>query len=160
MPPCSSPARPRRTAPPRKQGWQVDLVAGVGASTNVTIKLGAEAVEGMQVAFQFLNSAQEMTPVFKPVIDRFKARFGQEPGDGVAMGYMQVMLFAQGAKNAGRNLTVQSLTQGLEKIQNFTTAFEGPPYTYSATDHGAPRSTIVMQVRGGKFVRVAGPVTY
>ena len=144
----------------RKQGWNVDLVTGIGASTSVTVKLGAEAVEGMHVAFQFLNSVQEMTPAFKPVVDRFKARFGHEPGDGVVMGYMQVMLFAQGAKNAGRNLTVQTLTQGLEKIQNFTTAFEGPPYNYSVTDHGAPRSTIVMQVRGGKFVRVAGPVTY
>ena len=144
----------------RKQAWKVDLVTGIGASTAVTVKLGGEAVEGMHTAFQFLNSTQEMTPAFKAVVDRFKARFGQEPGDGVAMGYTSVMLFAQGAKQAGRNLTVASLVQGLEKIQNFTTPFEGPPYTYSATDHGAPRSTIVMQVRGGKFVRVAGPVTY
>lgn len=144
----------------RKQGWKVDLVTGIGASTNVTIKLGGEAVEGMHTPFQFLNSAQEMTPAFKAVVDRFKARFGQEPGDGVAMGYTAVMLFAQGARNAGATLTPQTLTQGLEKVQNFTTPFEGPPFSFSPTDHGAPRSTIVMQVRGGKFVRVAGPLSY
>ncbi len=144
----------------RKQGWKVDLVTGLGPSTNVTIKLGGEAVEGMYTAFQFLNSAQEITPAFKAVVERFKSRFGQEPRDGVAMGYTAVMLFAEGAKNAGRTLTPQTLSQGLEKVQNFTTAFEGPPFSFSATDHGAPRSTIIMQVRGGKFVRAAGPLSY
>ena len=144
----------------RKQAWDVDLMASLGASTNVTIRLGGPAVEGMHVLFQFLHSAQEMTPAYRDVVERFKARFGREPGDGVAMGYTQIMLFAEGAKNAGRNLTAQTFSQGLEQVKNFTTVFEAPPVSYGPGQHGAPSATIVMRVRDGRFVRVAGPLAY
>jgi len=148
------------TSEARKLGWNVDFVAGPGASVNATIKLGGQAVEGLYVTFQFLGAAQAMTPVLRAAQDRYKARYGVEPSDGIPFGYIAVMLFAEGAKNAGRNLTPQTLSQGLEKVRNFTTVFEAPPVSYGPGDHAPPRTTIIMQVQGGKYVAVTGAVTY
>ncbi len=144
----------------KKQDWQVDMLADQSASTTAVIRLGGQAVEGMYVTTQFMNSAQEQTPVLKAVKDRYKARFGREMEDGIAPGYNGIMLFAEGAKNAGRSLTPQSLSQGLEKVKNFTSVFTAPPVSYSPTDHSPPRSTILLQVRDGKFVPITGAVTY
>jgi ABC-type branched-subunit amino acid transport system substrate-binding protein len=144
----------------RSQSWAVDIMAGQGASTTAVIKLGGPAVEGLYATFQFLNSSQEQTQELSSVLDRFKASFGHGAEDGIALGYTTVMLFAEGAKNAGRDLTPQTLSQGLEKVRNFKTVFEGPPISFDPADHAAPRGTIIMQVRGGKYVPVTGTVTY
>lgn len=144
----------------RKQGWAVDMLAGQGASTTAVIKLGGPAVEGLYATFQFLNSSQEKTPELRSTLDRFKARFGHDAEDGVALGYTNIALFAEGAKNAGRDLTPQTLSQGLEKVKDFKTVFEGPPISYGPGNHAAPRSTIIMRVQDGKYIPVTGPVTY
>lgn len=76
------------------------------------------------------------------------------------MGYMQVMLFAEGARKAGRGLMQQLLTQGLERVKGFTTVFEEPPISFGSGNHAPPRITIIMAVRGGKYVPVTGPLAY
>ncbi|MDO8706598.1 MAG: ABC transporter substrate-binding protein [Sulfuricaulis sp.] len=137
----------------KKLGWNVDMIAGVGASNETVIRLGGKAVEGLYATFQFLNSTQPMTPALRTALDRFKTRYGHDAGDGM-LGYNAVMLFAEGAKNAGRNLTPQTLTQGLEKIKNFTTVFAGPAFTYGPGNHNPPNTPIMMKVKDGKYVPV------
>lgn len=142
----------------KKQSWPVDMVAPSGAATLATIKLGGPAVEGLYATVQFLNSAQEPTAELQAVKDRYKARFGREMEDGVNQAYTSMILFAEGAKNAGRDLNPQTLAQGLEKIRNFRTAFEMTPLSYGPNDHAPPRGTYIVQVRGGRFVKVLGPI--
>lgn len=144
----------------KKQNWPVDMIATQSASHVATIKLGGPAVEGMYLTTQFLGTAQEITPDLKKVMDRYKARFGRDLVDGVNYGYTAVMLFAEGARNAGRDLNPQTLAHGLEKVRNFTTVFAAPPVSYAPGDHAAPTATILMQVRGGKFTPITGPITY
>ncbi|MDO8705899.1 MAG: hypothetical protein Q7J84_13225 [Sulfuricaulis sp.] len=75
--------------------------------------------------------------------------------DGVNQTYVSMMLFAEGAKNAGRNLTPQTLQQGLEQVKNFKTVFEGMPFSYAPGNHMPPMGALVMQVKGGKWVLVS-----
>jgi len=144
----------------KKQNWPVDMMAGSGASSSATIKLGGIATEGLYVTGQWLNEAQESTPALQAIKDRFKSRFGQDYVDGVNQTYVSMMLFAEGAKNAGRNLTPETLQKGLEQVKNFKTAFAAAPISYGPNDHAPPAGTFIIQVRGGKFVAVEGPVTY
>lgn len=144
----------------KKQGWPVDIMAGSGASSSATIRLGGEAVEGLYVTSQWLNEAQPVTPALQAIRDRYKARFGRDYVDGVNQTYVSMQLFAEGAKNAGPNLTAQTLQQGLEKVRNFKTVFEMAPISYMPNDHNPPSGTFVIQVRGGKFVPVVGPISY
>lgn len=139
----------------KKLNWPVDMIAGSGASSAATIKLGGEAAEGLYVSAQWMNAAQEMTPALQKIRDRYKARFGQDMPDGVNQTYVSMMLFAEGAKNAGRNLTPQSLQQGLEKVKNFKTVFETVPISYAPGNHMPPMGALIMQIKGGKWVLVS-----
>ncbi len=143
----------------KAQGWAVEMIIP-WAVVNAVVQLGGPAVEGLYGATQFLNSAQPMTPAYQAFTDKFKARFGRDVGDGVNYGYLSMMLFAEGARNAGRNLSAASFAQGMEKIKDFKTVFETAPVSYSPTSHAPPRPAFILQVKGGKWVRVDGPLTY
>lgn len=143
----------------KAQGWNVDMFVNQGL-VNAVLALGGKAVEGLYGTTQFINSS-DTSPGYLAFVHRFKTRFNREVGDGANYGYTAIMLFAEGAKNAGKNLTVQTLAQGIEKIKNFKSGFDTAPFSYSATSHAPPREAHVMQVRDGKWVPLTGPtVTY
>lgn len=144
----------------KKQGWPVDMIAPTGAASTATLKLGGAATEGLYVTAQWLNSAQEPTPEVLAIKARYRARFGHEPEDGISQTYASIMLFVEGANNAGRNLTPQTLAQGLEKVKNFQTAFEAPPISYAPNDHAPPRGAYILKAQGGKYVKAIGPINY
>src|SRR5690606_16436021 len=105
-----------------------------GTNSAVFTIAGADVMEGLYGQSQFLPlDSPEQPAAAKGVIERYKARFGKNPEDGIVFGYTSVMLFAQGAKNAGKDLTVDSLIKGLEQIRNWTTAFAASPVTFSET---------------------------
>jgi len=142
----------------KAHGWPVDMMVPWG-TVNAVITLGGPAVEGLYGATQF--AVQPQTTAFKAFNERFKARFGHGGiQDYGTYGYTAMMLFAEGAKNAGRNLTPQSLSQGLEKIKNFKTTIEGPLITYGPGNHASPADAYIMQVRAGRWVQIAGPIAY
>ena len=143
----------------KAQGWPVDMI--VPWTFPLMITLAGQAAEGLYGATQFLGTAQPLTTAaYKALVERYKARFGHDIGDGTSFGYTSMMLFAEGARHAGRNLTGTTLSQGLEKIKNFKAVFEAPLISYTPTDHAPPRAAFIMQVRGGKWVQIAGPTTY
>jgi len=105
-------------------------------------------------------NAQEETPQLADILRRYKARFNKDPDDGMIYGYAAMMLFAQGARNAGPDLTVDSLVQGLEQVKDFKTAFVSSPVTYGPNLRLGSRATILTRVEGGKFLPLTGPMTY
>ena len=143
----------------KAQGWPVDMIVNQGL-VGAVLALGGKSVEGLYGSTQYLNSAEPMTPEYKAFTERFKTRFGRDVGDGVNYGYVCVMLFAQGAKNAGRALTAQSLAQGLEKVKNFKSIFQTAEVSYGPMDHAPPRGAYILQVRDGKWVVISGPLSY
>ncbi len=143
----------------RTQGWKVDTMLS-NATTAAVIALAAGAAEGMYGTNAFVGMAQDPSPAYDALLQRFKARFGRDVTDGVNFGYVSIMLFAEGAKNAGRNLNATTLAQGLEKVRDFKTAFETVPMSYSADSHGPARTALVFQAQNGKWKVIGGPLGY
>lgn len=143
----------------RTQGWKVDMLLS-NATVQATPALAGGAAEGMYGTNAFVGLSQEPSPAYDAVQARFKARFGRDLTDGVNFGYLSIMLFAEGAKNAGRNLSPTTLAQGLEKIRNFKTAFETVPMGFSPESHAPARTAMVFQVRDGRWKVIAGPLGY
>jgi len=141
----------------RAQAWPVDMILATG-TVDTIIKLGGKAAEGLYGATQYLHTAQPLTPAYKALNERYKARTGHEIQDYMDYGYTSMMLFAEGAKNAGRNLTPQTLSLGLEQVKNFKAVFEGPLISFGPGNHAPPKEAYIMQVRGGKWVVAAGPL--
>lgn len=145
----------------KKQGLGADLIAPTGSINPATLKLGGEALEGMYVTTQWVPiAAQERTPALNAVLDRFRSRFGRDAEDGVNLTYTAMMLFAEGARNAGPTLTAQTLQHGLEKIKDWTPVFAAAPISYSAGNHAPPDRTLLLQIRGGKYTVQAAGITY
>lgn len=140
------------------QGWAIPTIMSAGAAAS-TIALNPEAMEGLYSMGMFVGLAQEKTPAYQAILDRYKARFGQALSDPADVGYMSMMLFAEGAKKAGRNLTPQTLSQGLEKVKNFKTVFDTPSVSYGPNDHAPPTAAMVLQVQNGNWKVVAGPLS-
>jgi ABC-type branched-subunit amino acid transport system substrate-binding protein len=145
----------------RKQGWPVEMMVNQAGMNSAVVKIGGESVEGLYAMAQFLSiNAQEQNPALADIVRRYNEKFGKAPDDGMIYGYVAMMLFAEGAKKAGPNLTADSLAQGLEQVKDFKTAFVGSPVSFGHDVHLGSRATILTQVRGGKFLPITGPMTF
>jgi len=67
-------------------------------------------------------------------------------------GATSMMHFAEGLKNAGRNLTPASLVAGMEKIQEWKPENLGARVTYAADRHHGNNASRVGQAKDGKIV--------
>lgn len=143
----------------KAQDWKFDGITTNGPS-RVAIEVGGAAVEGIYGAVSVALEAQEITPAYTALLQKYKARFDRDLRDGVNVGYTAMMLFAEGAKNAGKDLTPQTLAKGLEQVRDFKTVFDMVPITYSSDYHGPPKSVFIIQVQKGHLRRVAGPLRY
>lgn len=145
----------------RKLGWDVDMMVTNAGMNDAVVKIGGPAVEGLYAMTQFLSlNAQEQTPELRALLDRFQARYGKSPDDGMIYGYMAIQLFAEGARKAGRDLTVDSLVRGLEDIRGFTTVFAASPVSFGPQERLGTRRAMLTQVRDGRFVQITGPLSY
>jgi hypothetical protein len=67
-------------------------------------------------------------------------------------GATSMMHLAEGLKNAGRNLTPETLIQGLEKIREWKPENLGARVSYSPDRHHGNNASRVGQARDGKIV--------
>ncbi len=145
----------------RKLGWNVDMMVTNAGMNDAVVKIGGKAVEGLYAMTQFLSlNAQEQTPELKALLERFHAKYGKSPDDGMIYGYMAMMLFAEGANKAGRELTVDTLVTGLESVSDFKTVFAASPVSFSPSERLGTRQAMLTQVRDGKFMQITGPLSY
>jgi hypothetical protein len=90
---------------------------------------------------------------------RYKARFKEEADLGAAFGYQQILLFAEGLKNAGRELNVSTLAQGILNIRNYTDLFEAVPFTYSPNNRLGAHAAFIFQVQQGRWKKAGTMIT-
>ena len=70
-----------------------------------------------------------------------------------AYAYMFVYLAAEGLRNAGPDLTVESLVKGMESIKNYKSIF-GATFTFSDKSHAGVTGAKLFQVKNGRWVPV------
>lgn len=143
----------------KSQGWQGDMVV-VSSPSTISIDIAKTAMEGVYGTSSVSNDRYNVTPAVTAMYQRYKVRFNRDWDDGIGIGYSLVMLFAEGAKKAGKNLTPQTLSQGLEQVRDFKTIFDIAPITYSSDYHGPPQTTYILQVQNGRWTKIAGPLSY
>jgi branched-chain amino acid transport system substrate-binding protein len=141
----------------RKLGWtDVDFV-GTAASYDLTIS-NAEggATEGYYTVGLFdVPSEQTVTPAAAAFMKRYRERYKTEPTIQVGFGYMAMELVFEGLRKAGPNLTTKSLVVALEGLKNVPDAFGGPLHSFNSEQHFSSRESLLYQVKGRQWVRVA-----
>lgn len=145
----------------RKQGWPVDMMVSQAGMYEAVIKIAGEAAEGLYAMAHYLPiRTQEQTPDLVAAVKRYKEKFNREPDDGIVYGYLSMMVFAEGARNAGKNLNTDTLVKGLEQVKNFRTVFAATPASFGPNERLGSKAAILTQVKGGKFVPLTGPLEY
>ena len=145
----------------RAMGWDVDfLVSGAGYAQTVAA-LGGDAMNGLYATGQTPIPYADTAPAaVQEWMKRYEERFGQPAGIEAAYTYDAMHLFAEGARNAGPDLTPESLVAGLEQIDGYQDIFGGPPVSFSKDSH-LPRSHgFIAQVENGRWVQKTGILAY
>jgi ABC-type branched-subunit amino acid transport system substrate-binding protein len=147
----------------RKLGWTVDMAVTTAGYTPEVAALAKGAADGLYGTSQGeIPYEDSVTGPLKKWVEDYKAKFGIAPSVQATAGYLAMDLFVDGARNAGKNLTADSLSQGIEAIHNKKTIFADFPVNFSATNHlGASHKDAILLcvVKGTRWVRVE-PITY
>lgn len=145
----------------KKLGWQVDMVGSAAAYAPEVAALGKEVVEGLyatgQTPIPYYDTA---APPVRAWMEAYKAKFGAEANIQSVAGYNVIMVTAEGLKNAGRTLTVDSFVEGLHTISGYTDMFGSAPIAFSRDRHLATRTAFVAQIRNGRWAKVTEHLSY
>jgi ABC-type branched-subunit amino acid transport system substrate-binding protein len=140
-----------------KINWNVPMFAPQGAVSRAVIALAGTAAEGLYASTPSLPLALvKDDPKIAEAVKRYKEKTGKQddPDDYFLVSYAAMMLFAEGAKNAGKDLSVKSFVVGMEKIRDFSVGPGWGPMTFTPQQRLGSRKTFVMQVKGGAWTKV------
>jgi len=138
----------------RKMGWEgVQWVGTSACNINSIAELASGASEGMAI-FQHMPPLHRDTPGLSPELAewsrRYFERYGAEPDWGSTEGYRDAELLVAGLENAGPDLTVDALIEGLEAIRGFRDTF-GLSSTFGPDDHEAAEEALLSMVVDGRW---------
>ena len=135
----------------QKIGWTDTLMVSTGPLTDERYLAlagdAAESVEGLSLWPDPLLSDLAGVKLYREHMQKYFPK--NEPNRYSLAGYFAGMLFAEGAKRAGRNLTRDSLVVALESIKGWESGIL-PPLTISA-DHETQKQGFWVRVEKGRF---------
>ena len=135
----------------QKIGWTGVVMVSSGPLTDERyLALAGDASEGVEGLSLWPDPVASDLPAMKLYRERMQKYFPKnEPNRYSLSGYFAAMLFAEGAKRAGKNLTRDSLIGALEGIRGFESGLL-PPVTIGA-DHETQKHGFWVRVERGKF---------
>lgn len=135
----------------QRRNWKVPVLASATAYDDSLLKLAKDAVEGLYaVAFVGTPNDERAAAPIKDWARRYQARFGQAPTVSSTYGYMFTQVFAEGARLAGPDLTVDSFIKGMESMKGYRTVF-GATFGFSPTSHLGVNGGLLYRVEGGTW---------
>jgi branched-chain amino acid transport system substrate-binding protein len=144
----------------RKIGWGVDFMGSSASYDSLIHKLGGKVAEG----FYSMNTINIPYPddPSRNVIDwmqKYKAKFGEDPTLFSAYGYLIIGQFEQVARAAGANLTTDSFIAAMEKHATPRDMFGSDAMSFSKTKHLGSSRARLSQIQGGKWVALTDYIT-
>ena len=135
----------------QKIGWTDTVMVSAGPLTDERyLGLAGDASEGVEGLSLWPDPVTSDLPGVKAYREAMAKYFPKnEPNRYSLSGYFAAMLFTEGAKRVGRNLTRDSLVTGLEAIKGFESGIL-PPVTIG-TDHETQRQGFWVRVDKGRF---------
>jgi branched-chain amino acid transport system substrate-binding protein len=135
----------------QKIGWTGTIMVSTGPLTDERyLALAGDAAEGVEGLSLWPDPVSSDLPGVKLYREHMRRYFPQnEPNRYSIAGYFAAMLFAEGAKRAGRNLTRDSLMTALESFKGYESGIL-PPITIGP-DHETQKQGFWVRVEKGNF---------
>ena len=135
----------------QKIGWTDTLMVSTGPLTDERyLALATDAAEGVEGLSLWPDPVISDLPGVRLYREHMQRYFPKnEPNRYSLAGYFAGMLFVEGAKGAGRNLTRESLISALESVKGFESGIL-PPLTIGP-DHETQKQGLWVRVEKGRF---------
>jgi branched-chain amino acid transport system substrate-binding protein len=135
----------------QKIGWTDTLMVSTGPLTDERyLALAGEAAEGVEGLSLWPDPVTSDLPGVKLYREHMQKYYPNTEVNRYSLaGYFAAMLFAEGAKRAGRNLTRESLVTALESIKGYESGIL-PPITIGP-DHETQKQGFWVRVEKGRF---------
>ncbi|MDB2477942.1 ABC transporter substrate-binding protein [Alphaproteobacteria bacterium] len=140
----------------RKLGITADIVGSQASNDNVVAAAKGGATEGYYVAGATRAMYEDTaTPAQRVFMEKYKARYGKNPGVGTLYAYLPTLILLDALEKAGRDLTVDKLVAALETVRDFDDGLGTPLHSFTKTDHSGSDGVNLDIVRAGKLRAVA-----
>jgi len=137
----------------RKIGFNPDFLGTAANYSQQVPTLGGKALEGVYGAtFIPLPYADDANPAVRAWAERYKKRFGDDPGLYSMYSYYAVTSFAKVADKAGRNLTDESFIAALNSAKLPVDELGNPAFNVSKDNRLSNDRVRMTQVKDGKWV--------
>ncbi len=145
----------------RSLDWKPTFLTSQAGYSSAVAALGKGVTEGLYAgAMTPIPYPDNASPELLEWIKRYRVKYNQEPSFEAVVGHMLISTAARGMSNAGRDLTVDKMVAGLEKIRDWRNIFGSPPISFTPTDHLASRQSFVGQIQNGRWVSLTGFMHY
>ena len=140
----------------KKLGLDHLRLLGSSASFHTVVaSVPGGVTEGLFAAAGWVDLASRADePEPAAFIAAYQEKFGEFPGTSALIGYMGATGFTRALEEAGRDLTVDSFIDAMERLDYYDGLTDNH-ISYSTDDHVGAESTILSVVEGGRWKEVA-----
>jgi branched-chain amino acid transport system substrate-binding protein len=144
----------------RKIGWNVEFMGSSASYTDLIHKLGGKVSEGFYAASTVNHPyADDASRLVREWIQKYKAKFNEDPTVFSVYGYLIVQTFAKVAEKAGPNLTTDSWVAAMESFSQPRDIFGSDEMKFSKTQHLGSSRARLSQIRDGKWTPITDYIT-
>jgi ABC-type branched-subunit amino acid transport system substrate-binding protein len=137
-----------------KIGYQPKVLTTFTLGDPIMYKIAGETWEGTYIALPGNSGQPGSDPAADKVAEILRKYNPKIAGKEylALFGATSMMHLAEGLKNAGRDLTPESLVKGMEMIKNWKPEGLGAPVTYSPNRHHGNNASRMGIAKGGKVI--------
>ena len=137
----------------RELGFKTQWIGSTGTSAPSLMMAAGDGAVGLISTSITAVLPEGDAPPMAELRRKYEAKYGKKPGKPGpedVLGYHAAVVFVEGLKRAGRDLTQEKFVAALESIKQLETGFV-PPQSFSAGNHeGTKRQHFVKVVAPGK----------
>ena len=136
----------------RKLGWDVPFLGSVATYEQVVASAQGAVTEGF-----FSTTSQEVaypdtaTGAVKEFLDTYKAKYNQDAPFPAQLGYFVADIFVVALKNAGKDLTTESLIKGIQAVKGHKNPFGGSDISFGPDRHLGADDVYLAVVEKGRW---------
>jgi len=137
-----------------KLGWKPTFMTSSAPTDPITLKLSGPAAEGLLgVACGELIDSQR--PGWKKYLERTQKYSKETPAFYHSVGYLYAMVFSEGLRLSGKELTREKFITAMERIKDFNTGV-GPNITFGPNLRAGADSAFIVKAntKSGQFEKV------
>jgi branched-chain amino acid transport system substrate-binding protein len=135
----------------KKAGWSIDLLGQVASYDTAIAEAPGNVADGFySMSPSIYAYPDDPHPAIQAFAQKYKARYGVDVSYLGEMGYTSAQIAIEALQRAGRELTVDTLVQGMESIRDFHDLFGGT-YSFSPTNHHGATAAFLSIVHNGRW---------